>query len=574
MNTPTIPPRLLSFARARRESARAFFVVLFACLVTGTGAADAAQRYAVASAHPLATRVGEEVLANGGNAFDAAIAVTAALAVVEPYSSGFGGGGFFLLHRASDGRDIVVDAREMAPIAATRDMYLDANGDPVPRASLDGAKAAGIPGVPAGLAYIAQHYGSRPLAQMVAPAIALAKDGFAVGARYQRAAHWREQVLRRDERTSATFLVNGDIPEAGHVVKQPDFAHTLEAFASEGADGFYRGPVAAEMVRAVRAGGGIWTAADLEGYHVVEREPYRFTYRGARIVTTPLPSSGGLTLAQALHIIECFDLSRLSETDRVHVIVEAMRRAYQDRARYLGDADFVSVPRERLGSREYAKERAASIDMAHATPSASLDPAPAVHEGTNTTHFSIIDAQGNRVAATLSINAPFGSGLVAGASGVLLNNEMDDFAIAPHRPNLYGLTGAFANSIAPRKRPLSSMSPTFVEDSRGVLVFGTPGGSRIISMVLLGILDYVGSPKVDIEHVVAAPRYHHQYLPDHIEYELGTFSEAWADALRAKGHVVQEGRRRWGNMQAVFVDAVTGDVTAASDPRGKAGHLF
>ncbi len=536
--------------------------------------AHADTRYGVASAHPLATQAGEAVLARGGNAFDAAVAVAAALAVVEPFSSGLGGGGFFLLHRASDGHDVVVDARETAPAAASKDMYLDAKGEPDARASLDGARAAGIPGLVAGLDHLASRYGTRPVAELLAPAIRFADEGFAVDGRYVGAAGWREKVMQADARTASVFLQDGKVPDKGFVVRQAGLARTLRAIAAHGRDGFYTGEVAREMARSVRAAGGLWTEADLAGYRVIERIPHRFTYRGATIITAPLPSSGGLTLDQTLGILEQFDLASFSETDRVHLVVEALRRAFQDRARHLGDADFVDVPAGRLASPGYARQRAAGIDPQKATSSAALDAAPEWREGGHTTHFSVVDADGNRVAATLSINAPFGAGLLAGESGVLLNNEMNDFAIAPNAGNLYGLTGFHANAIAAGKRPLSSMSPTFVEDSRGVLVFGTPGGSRIITMVLIGLLEHLHGPGLDLARVVGVPRYHHQYLPDRIEVEPGQFPEAWVAALKEKGHTVQEGRRRWGNMQAVFVHRETGTVVVEGDPRGKAGVLF
>lgn len=555
----------------RRVRAWAVVVLLFAFVALP---ATAGQRHGVASAHPLATAAGEAVLADGGNAFDAAVAVASTLAVVEPFASGLGGGGFFLLHRAADGQAVMIDARETAPGAATREMYLDAKGEPNARASLDGALAGGIPGLPAGLVHLASRYGTKPLPVLLSAAIRHAREGFAVDGRITGAAGWRESVLKQDPAAAAVFLEAGRVPEKGTVIRQPGLARTLEALAAHGMDGFYSGPVAAEMVRVIRAGGGIWTEADLAAYRVVERMPVRFSYRGARITTATLPSSGGLVLAQALQILERYDLASLGETERVHLTVEALRRAFQDRSRHLGDADFVEVPQARLGSRAYADARAAGISLDRATPSAALEAAPEVKEGDNTTHFSVVDAAGNRVAATLSINAPFGAGMVLGDTGVVLNNEMNDFAIAPQGGNLYGLTGFAANAITPGKRPLSSMSPTFVEDARGVLVLGTPGGSRILSMVLLGILEHVDRPTVDLTRVVGRPRFHHQFLPDRIEVEPGQFPPEWVEALKAKGHAVQEGRRRWGNMQAVFVDAVTGEAIAEGDPRGKAGVLF
>jgi gamma-glutamyltranspeptidase/glutathione hydrolase len=536
--------------------------------------ATAAGQCAIATAHPLATRAGCDILAQGGSAFDAAITVSATLAVVEPFSSGIGGGGFYLLHRAADRFETFIDARETAPAKATPEFYVDDGGAPRARLSLDGATAAAIPGIPAALDWLAQRYASLPLETLLAPAIELARQGFAADSRYAWAAGYRQPLLSRDP-NAAVFLDQGRAPSAGFVVKQPQLAATLERIARHGGDGFYRGQLAARMVAAVRAAGGLWSEEDLAGYKVIERTPQRFNFRGARIVTAPLPSSGGLVMAQALQILEPLPLESMDDAQRAHYVAEAWRRGYNDRARFMGDPDFVPVPAARLGSRDYARQRAASIDPERATPSSALPSvADAAEEGADTTHFSIIDRHGNRVAATLSVNAPFGSGFVAGDSGVLLNNHMDDFALAPSVPNLYRLVGNEANAIRPGKRPLSSMSPTFVEDSRGVLVLGTPGGSRIISMVTLGVLDYVLNREVDLQRIVALPRYHHQYLPDRIEIEPGAFSDSWIQALRARGHTVDSGRRKWGNMQAAYLDKATGRVWAESDPRGKAGVLF
>ncbi len=511
-----------------------------------------------------------QVMAQGGNAFDAAVAVASTLAVVEPFSSGLGGGGFFLLHRASDGFEVMVDARETAPGKARPDLYTAADGKTDHSASVDGMKAAAIPGVPAGIVWLAQRYGRVSLSSSLAPAIRLAQDGFATDARYAFVAGLRQAKLRAELPAAGIFLDRGAVPTPGFILRQPELAKTLHAIAAHGRDGFYQGEIASRMVAAVQAGAGIWELEDLQHYEVVERAPQRFTYRGARITCASLPSAGGLTLAQSLQILERFPLGRLDPVERIHLVVEALRRGYQDRARYLGDPDFVPVP-DWLGTRAYADRRAATIDPLRATPSEQL---AALREGDNTTHFSVVDREGNRVAATVSINLPFGAGVIAGDTGVLLNDEMDDFAIAPDVPNAYRLVGARANQVDAYKRPLSSMTPTFVEDERGVLVFGTPGGSRIISMVLLGILDYVDIGHPDIEHLVSAPRYHHQYLPDGIEYEPGAFPAAWVDALRAKGHTLQEGHRRWGNMQAVYVDRASGEARSYSDPRGTGGAQF
>jgi gamma-glutamyltranspeptidase/glutathione hydrolase len=551
--------------RLRRTRAGVFLVLVLAL----HGPAQAA-REAIASAHPLATEAGMQVLAQGGNAFDAAVAVASTLAVVEPFASGLGGGGFFLLHRAADGMEVMVDARETAPDNAGRDLFIGTDGKPVSRASTEGMKAAGIPGTPAGIAWLASRYGRVPLAKSLAPAIRLAQDGFAIDARYAIVASYAEAKLRAQAQTATIFLANGAVPAPGFILRQPDLAKTLRAIAAYGRDGFYRGDVAQRMTAAVQAGGGIWEQKDLQRYEIVERVPQRFTYHGARITCASLPSAGGLTLAQSVQILEHFPLSSLDSVERIHLVVEALRRGFQDRARYLGDPDLVQVP-DWLATRAYADRRAATIDLERATPSEEL---AALAEGDNTTHFSVVDRDGNRVAATLSVNLPFGAGVMAGDTGVLLNDQMDDFAIAPGVPNAFELVGARANQIEGGKRPLSSMTPTFVEDERGWLVFGTPGGSRIISMMLLAILDYVDGGQPDIEHMVSAPRYHHQFLPDGIEYEPGALPPAWVEALKAKGHTLREGRRRWGNMQAVYVDRASGEASSYSDPRGKGGAQF
>lgn len=521
---------------------------------------------AIASAQPQATAAGREILEAGGNAFDAAVAVAAALAVVEPYASGIGGGGFFLLHRARDGRDVMIDARERAPLAARSDMYLDKNGKPDRRLSLDGPFAAGIPGIPAGLVHIARNYGKLPLARSLAPAVRLARKGFTVTPHYLRLARYRRDALRKWG-AGKVFLADGEVPPAGYVVRQPDLARTLERLGRSGVDGFYRGKTARRLVDGVRAAGGIWTTADLARYRVVERAPVQGTYRGARIVSAPLPSAGGILLLEMLGMLEAFDLDRMSTAERAHVVIEAMRRAYRDRAQYLGDPDFVApdIASKLLDAKRLARLRA-TIDLDHATPSADL---PAIHpEGTNTTHFSILDFDGNRVAATLSINIPFGSAFIAPGTGVVLNDEMDDFVSAPGVPNVYRLVGGKANAIAPGKRPLSSMTPTFVETKDAVAALGTPGGSRITTMVLLAVLDFVHG-RGDVHDWVARPRFHHQYLPDRVQYEPNAFSAAEIAALERKGHVLYEVKSGYGNMQALTWDRAANRVEAASDPRGE-----
>jgi len=545
--------------------------VLLALCIAFAGAARAASApdgAAIASAHPLATAAGYEMLRQGGNAFDAAVAVAAVLAVVEPYSSGLGGGGFWLLHRASDNHQVMLDARETAPAAVTLALYLDGSGKPLAGATLQGGRAAGIPGMPAGMVQLAQQYGRLPLARSLAPAITLARDGFPVDPRYARIAKLRERFLLDGVNTARTFLADNQAPQPGYLLRQPELALTLELIARHGRDGFYRGRVAQALVAAANAAGGVWSLTDLGNYRAVERAPVRISYRGATIITAALPSGGGVTLAQALNILEQFPPVDARDPAGAHLVIEALRRAFQDRALFLGDSDFVKVPLAKLTGKSYARSRAASIDPAAATPSERLATA-VVSESGNTTHYSVIDADGNRVGATLSINFLFGAGVVAGDAGVLLNNEMDDFSLRPEIPNAYRLRSGEANRIEPRKRPLSSMTPTFVEDAKGVLVLGAPGGSRIISQVLLCILDYVNQREVDLRRMVAAPRYHHQYWPDRVEIEPEGFPAEWRGALEARHHVLQITGRKWGNMQLAFKSKTGGAAQAESDPRGQ-----
>lgn len=545
------------------------FAVVFAAPLWAESATTSARppAAAVASAHPLATAAGQEILAAGGNAFDAAVAVSATLAVVEPYSSGLGGGGFWLLHRSADGHEVMIDGRETAPGAARRAMYQDANGKVIAGRSVDGPLAAGIPGEPAALEYLAKHYGRLPLARSLEPAIRAARDGFAVDEHYRRMARFRLKVLRASPAATRSFLADGEVPPLGYIVRQPDLAATLEAMARHGAAGFYRGAVARRLVAGARAAGGIWSQADLDRYRVVVRKPIHGRYRGLRITTAAPPSSGGVVLMEMLNILSGYRLDRLDSVTRKHLIIEAMRRAYRDRAEYLGDPDFVHMPVKMLTSRWYAAGLRASIRKDRATPSADLPGISAdVVSGNHTTHFSILDRDGNRVSATMSVNYPFGSGFVAPGTGVLLNDEMDDFSSKPGTPNVYGLIGAEANAIAPHKRPLSSMTPTFVEGKRGVVIFGTPGGSRIITMVLLGLLEFERGG--DAHSMVTLPRFHHQYLPDEVQFEPGAFSDKEQLALQSMGHTLQPLAQRYGNMQVVFWDRLHDRVEAASDPRG------
>jgi gamma-glutamyltranspeptidase/glutathione hydrolase len=559
------------FALARRAAGPprvSRYLVLLLFWLPGPVLAAGPPQAAIASAHPLATQAGFEILNQGGNAFDAAVAVSAALGVVEPAGSGLGGGGFWLLRRAVDGRDIMVDGRERAPLAATRNLYLDAKGNPVPERSVDGALAAGIPGMPAALAHLAEHYGRLPLAVSLAPAIRFAEQGFPVGEKHVRLLGFRASVLQRNTAAAQVFLPGGRMPAAGDRLVQKDLADTLKRLARSGHAGFYGGGTAEKLAEGVKAGGGIWTLRDLTDYRIVEREPVRGYFQSIRITSAAPPSAGGIGLVEMLNILNGYDLTGLPAVTRKHLIVEAMRRAYHDREIHLGDPDFVSIPVLRLLSPNYAAGLRSTIRPDGALPSVYLSQPAAPEPGAeNTTHFSVLDREGNAVAATLSINYPFGSGFMVPGTGVLLNDEMDDFAAKPGAPNLYGLIGGEANAIEPGKRMLSSMTPSFLDDGRRLGLVGTPGGSRIVSMVMLAVLDYAEGHGP--ASWVALPRFHHQYLPDVIEHEPASFTPAEQAELRKLGHQLKETGRAYGDMQAVLWDRVSKRVEAASDPRGE-----
>lgn len=524
-------------------------------------------QHAVASAHPIATQAGIDILEQGGNAFDAAVAVSATLAVVEPYSSGMGGGGFWLLQRASDNRSVMIDGREVAPLEAQRDMYLDEQGDVISRLSIDGPMSAGIPGQPAALVHINQQYGKLTLEQVLAPAIKAAQEGFPVTQHYRRMAEFRLDALRTSPDAARIFLQDNKVPETGYLIKQPDLANTLQAIAKQGADGFYKGDVAWKLVQGTRKAGGIWNLSDLENYRVIERKPLVGQFADYKITSVAPASSGGVALIAMLNMLEHHNWKKLNNIEQKHLLIEVMRRAYRDRALYLGDSDFVRVPIGKLTSKEYARELSSDIDMQMATASSMLPGIDDQPKGNHTTHFSIIDRQGNRVAATLSINYPFGSCFVPPGTGILLNDEMDDFSSKPGTPNAYGLVGAEANAIEPGKRMLSSMSPTIIESGDRLAILGTPGGSRIITMVLHSILGVTKG--YSAEDIVKMPRFHHQYLPDEVQYEPGALFETEIEMLNKRGHTLRELDNTYGNMQVVIVNKKNNKVTAASDPRGE-----
>lgn len=563
--------------------------LLFACAVallpaaalalSPTPLAEHPPGAAIASGHYLATDAGLQMLAEGGNAFDAAVAVSSTLSVVEPISSGLGGGGLFLLHDARSGKDVMLDAREYAPESATPEQFLDKKGELDRDRSMNGPWSAGIPGLPAALVELAGKHGRLPLRQSLAPAIRIAREGFPVYARMAKGYASRREIMDRYPGTREVYLRNGKPIAEGDIFRQPELAHTLELLAAGGFDGFYRGETARKLIKGVNQAGGRWTAKELAAYQVKQRAPISFDYRGWKVTTSPPPSSGGIALAEMLQILEPWDLQKLDEAHRIHLVTEAMRRAYRDRTFFLGDPDFVEIPQKVLTSRDYAQGLRATIHPDKATPSDLLSGKPTPLEDDETTHFSIIDAEGNRVGGTQTVNLLYGSGLIPPGTGVLLNDEMDDFALKPGTPNAFGVMGYEANAPKPGKRMLSSMTPTFMESADKVVVLGTPGGSRIITMVLLGILGYDAG--LSAQQVAALPRYHHQWLPDVISAESGAFSPEVAKALEAMGHEVDlpgdeaSGGRGsshvWGNLQTVAWDRASDVLSAGSDPRSPVG---
>lgn len=540
-------------------------LVLLFCFAL-SAQARAPQQAAIATAHPLATQAAEEVLATGGNAFDAAIAVTAMLAVVEPYGSGLGGGGFYLLRQAGSTSSYrFLDARERAPLK-TRPGLFQRDGKVQPRLSLDGPLAAAIPGVPAALTELARQHARLSLARNLAPAIKVAREGFAVDHVYRQRARSRLEALRADPESARLFLVNGEVPEEDHRLRQPELAASLELLAEDGHSGFYSGALATRLVEGINKAGGIWSMEDLASYQLVERPPLRVSLEGGReLISAPPPSAGGLILGQSLLMLQQLPWRAADRVERSHLTVEVLRRAYRDRS-LLGDPDYVSNPDAQMLDPAYLQRLAADIDRQRATPSEQLGPAGIWHEGDHTTHFSVLDQDGNAVAATLSINLPFGAAFTVPGTGILLNDEMDDFAVAVNGSNTYELEGSTANQLEPGKRPLSSMSPSFIESAGEFASFGTPGGSRIPSMTLLAIMEYLdGRP---LTEWVAAPRFHHQFHPDRITHEPGAFDAAQQRRLGELGHQLQALPRAYGNLQVLHWNKRSGKVEAASDPRG------
>jgi gamma-glutamyltranspeptidase/glutathione hydrolase len=516
----------------------------------------------VVSSQHIASETGAEILRQGGNAVDAAVAVGYALAVVNPCCGNIGGGGFATLHLA-DGRDVFLNFRERAPLAATETMYLDASGEVIEGASLTGYKAVAVPGTVLGLDTLLQRYGTMTRKAVLAPAIRLAGEGFVLDQGDADIIARAAEDLAREATPAALFLKDGKPLAAGDRLIQKDLAASLSAIAAEGPDAFYKGSIAAEIVAASTANGGILTREDFASYSVTEEKPIRCSYRGHVIVSAPPPSSGGTTICLIMNILQGYPMAEFGwqSAKSVHVLAEAMRHAFVDRNFRLGDPAFVSNPLDQLLSESHAAEIRAAIDLAKAAKSSEVQPGTPPHGGTQTTHYSIVDAAGNAVAVTYTLNALFGAKVIAGGTGFFLNDEMDDFTIKPGTPNLFGLVQGQANAIAPGKRPLSSMSPSIVtKDGKTFMVLGSPGGSRIISIVVQVLLNVI-EHGMTIQEAVNAPRIHHQWLPDQIAAEPFALSPDTRAILEAKGHkiVVQS---EWGAAEAILI----GPAAAASAP--------
>ncbi len=540
----------------------------------------------VATVHPEASKAGVAVMQQGGNAVDAAVAIGFALTVVHPQAGNIGGGGFMLFRRA-DGEVHFLDYREKAPAKATADMYLDQNGNVIEDLSTIGYKAIAVPGSVAGLAYAQTHWGKLKLQQVMEPAIRLARDGFQL--EYNEALDLRDPDLAKFADSKRIFQRDGNYYQPGEVFKQPELARTLERVAKN-PDDFYHGSLARELAAAMQKGGGLITVEDLAAYEVKERQAIRGTYRGYDVISAPPPSSGGVALVEMLNILEGYDLAKQGDRSAksIHLTAEAFSRAFFDRAEFLGDPDFSKIPVAQLIDKRYAKAWRDTIDVRHATPSnelkrpavfnqldryAQTHPQPkSVHEPEHTTHYSVVDPEGNAVSVTTTLNDSFGSRVTADGLGFLLNDEMDDFAAKQGVPNMYGLIQGPANAVGPGKRPLSAMTPTIVlKDGKLFLVLGSPGGPTIITTVanvLMGVVDY----GLNIQESVNAPRFHNQWLPDKILMEPVGFSPDTIGILDQMGHKIDLARRYWGDAECIAVDPKTGERLGASDGRnnGKA----
>ena len=570
-------------ATVRHRIFAAIVLIVACCLPAGAQeqhrslytppAADAihavvAEHGMVVAQEKIAARIGADVLRRGGNAVDAAVATGFAMAVTYPRAGNIGGGGFMVIHSRDRNEDVAIDYRETAPAATTSEIFLGADGKPDIAKSRDSALGIGVPGTVAGLAAALDKYGSGnfTLADLVKPGIALATDGTEItDDSADTLPDWHKRLARWPASAKIFSRADGTSLREGDKLVQTDLAATLSAIAEQGPRGFYEGPVAEKLVKAIGDAGGIMTLDDLKSYRPVIRAPVRGTYRGYDIISMPQPSSGGVVLVEILNILEGFPMHDMKQgsAPSLHVMIEAMKRAYADRARYLGDPAFVKAPIATLISKDYAAKQRASIDLDHATPWTDALAATPPHEGDNTTHFSVVDSRGNAVSNTYTMNYSYGVGLIAEGTGVLLNNELDDFTAAPGASNAYGLVGFEANLPGPGKRPLSSMSPTIVmKDGKAVLVTGSPGGSRIISAVLqiiVDVLDY----DMDVAAAVAAPRLHHQWLPDEVRIERG-FADDTLAGLKARGHRLIE---PLGYSSANSIAVTANGLLGAPDPR-------
>ncbi|MDI6766015.1 MAG: gamma-glutamyltransferase [Bacteroidota bacterium] len=522
----------------------------------------------VVSAHHLASEVGVEIMKNGGNAVDAAVAVGFALAVVFPEAGNIGGGGFMLI-RKNDGEAVCIDFREKAPKSAWRDMYLDGTGN-ISKNAVRGHLSVGVPGTVAGLLKALDEFGTMRLKDIIQPAIDLAKNGFVVDHNLSENLKDYEKDLREYESTVETFFNNGQLYIEGDTLRQPQLARTLERIQKHGANDFYQGETAQLIIEEVKKGGGLITEEDLENYQAVIRKPLTGTYRDYEIISIPPPSSGGLCLLELLNILEIYDLGLLGyrSSRSVHIMVEAMKQVYADRAEFMGDPEFISIPIETLISKEYANERRKEIDTSRAKPSSFVTSGKKlVNEPQHTTHYSVVDSFGNCVSVTYTLNDLFGSQVVVDGAGFFLNNEMDDFSSKPGVPNSYGLIGSYANSIEGGKRPLSSMTPTIVlKDGKPIMILGARGGSRIITAVLqivINVIDY----GMNIRDAVNFPRFHHQWLPDELIYEKYSLPDDVLQNLRTKGHTVKEVKSKIGALEVIFIDQNTGWIYGAPDQR-------
>jgi gamma-glutamyltranspeptidase/glutathione hydrolase len=537
------------------HSIAAFACALCSVALAASVAPVGGEHGMVVTAHQLATKAGVDVLKRGGNAVDAAVAVGYALAVVYPAAGNLGGGGFMTIQLA-DGRKTFLDFREKAPLAATRDMYLDSSGNVIKGASTKGHLAVAVPGSVAGLEYAREKYGTRSRGALIAPAIAFAERGFVLDHGDIALLAAATADFADDPASAAIFLNHGKPYKKGDRLVQKDLAKTLRMIVQRGPDAFYRGPIADAIAASSAAGKGIITKADLEQYKVRELKPIECDYRGYHVVSAPPPSSGGVIVCEILNVLEGYPLKELGfrSAQAVHYQIEAMRHAYLDRNSYLGDPDFVKNPLDRLLDKGYAEKIRAAIDPAKAGVSRELKPGVPPHEGTNTTHYSIVDGHGNAVAVTYTLNDGFGARVTAAKTGILLNDEMDDFTVKLGVPNLYGLVQGEANSITPGKRPLSSMSPTIVSrDGKPVMVIGTPGGSRIITVVvhcILNVIDY----GMNVQEAIDAPRFHQQWLPETTDVERFALSLDMRKILEDKGHKFSD-QQTFGHATGILVGA-------------------